>query len=60
MYKKIKKVCDLSNLYDLCDIYLEEQPLLKYCVIKHLIFLKFLKDMDIKVDFLQWFPNFNY
>ena len=37
---------------------LEEQFLIKYCVIKHLILLKIQNMMDINVDLLQWFTNF--
>ena len=36
----------------------EEQFLIKYCMIKHLIFLKVLNMVDIKEVFLQWFINF--
>ena len=39
-------------------IQLEEQLLIKYCVIKHLILLKIKNEMDIKEILLQWFINF--
>ena len=39
-------------------IQLEEQLLLKYCVIKHLILLKIQNEMDIKEVLLQWLINF--
>ena len=39
-------------------IELEEQLLLKYCMINHSILLKIRNTMDINVDFLQWFINF--
>ena len=37
---------------------LEEQLLIKYCVIKHLILLNMQNMMDIHVDLLQWSINF--
>ena len=39
-------------------IQLEEQFLIKYCVIKLLILLKVQNMMDINVDLLQWSINF--
>ena len=39
-------------------IQLEEQLLIKYCVIKHLILLKIQNEMDIKEVLLQWFIHF--
>ena len=39
-------------------IYLEEQLLIKYCMIKHLILLKIQNMMDIKEVFLQSSTNF--
>ena len=39
-------------------IQLEEQLLIKYCGIKHLILLKIQNMMDINVDLLQWPGNF--
>ena len=39
-------------------IQLEEQLLIKYCVIKHLILLKIQNEMDIKEVLLQWLINF--
>ena len=36
-------------------ISLEEQILMKYCVIKHLILLNLQNTMEINVDLLQWF-----
>ena len=43
---------------EILKIYLEEQRLVKYCVIKHLILLKILDMMDIKEHKLQWFIGF--
>ena len=39
-------------------IWLEEQPLIKYYMLKHLLLLKIRNMMDINVDLLQWFINF--
>ena len=39
-------------------IQLEEQLLIKYCVIKHLILLKIQNEMDIKEVLFQWFIHF--
>ena len=36
----------------------EEQLLIKYCVIKHIILLKIQNMMNIKEILLQWFINF--
>ena len=38
--------------------YLEEQLLIKYCMIKNLILLKIQNMMDVKEALLQWFMNF--
>ena len=45
-------------LMEILMIQLEEQLLLKYCVIKHLILLKIQNEMDIKEVLLQWFIHF--
>ena len=45
-------------LMEILMIQLEEQLLLKYCVIKHLILLKIQNEMDIKEVLLQWLINF--
>ena len=45
-------------LMEILMIQLEEQLLLKYCVIKHLILLKIQNEMDIKEVLLQWIINF--
>ena len=43
---------------EILKIYLEEQLLIKYYVIKHLILLKIRNMIDINVDLLQCFINF--
>ena len=43
---------------DILKIYLEEQLLVKYCVIKHLILLEIQNMLDINVGLIQWFINF--
>ena len=43
----------MMRLMEILKIYLEEELLIKYCVIKHLILLKILNVMDIHVDLLQ-------
>ena len=43
---------------EILKIYLEEQFLTKYYMIKHLILLKFQNMMDFNVDLLQWFIIF--
>ena len=44
---------------EILKIYLEEQLLIKYYMIKHLLLLKIQIMMDINVDLLQWFTNFS-
>ena len=69
--KKFKETSDsryiLKNLINLAfstiwfmeilKICLEEQPPIKYCVMKHLMLIKSLNLMDIKEVLLQWFIN---
>ena len=63
-YKNLKKQ-EIHNIYqrglerlmEILNIYLEEQLLLKYYVIKHLIFQKVQSMMDIKEVLLQLFTN---
>ena len=43
---------------EILKIYLEEQLLKKYYVIKHLILLKIQSMMGISLDLLQWFTKF--
>ena len=43
---------------EILHIETEEQLLIKYYAIKHLIFLKIQNMMDINVYLLQWFINF--
>ena len=45
-------------LMEILKIYLEEQLVIKYYVIKCLILLKANNMMDINVDLFQWFINF--
>ena len=40
---------------EILKIEIEEQLLIKYYVVKHLILLKVQNEMDINVDLLQWF-----
>ena len=47
----------MTWLLKILKIYLEEQLLVKYYVIKHLTLLKIQNIMDINVDLLQWFRN---
>ena len=42
---------------DILKIELEEEVMIKYCVIKHLVLLKIQKMMDTKQVLLQWFTN---
>ena len=43
---------------DILNVYLEEQLLIKYYMIKHLILQQIPNMMDINVVLLQWFINF--
>ena len=43
---------------EILNIETEEQLLIKYYAIKHLILLKIQNMMDINVYLLQWFINF--
>ena len=54
----IKLTFKLILLIENLNIYLEEQLLIKYYAIKHLILLKIQNMMDINVSLLQWFINF--
>ena len=47
----------MTRLMEILKIQLEEQLLIKYCVIKHLRLLKIQNMMDIKGVILQWFIN---
>ena len=55
--KKINLVFNMTWLMEILKIQLEEQLLIKYCVIKHLRLLKIRNMMDIKGVILQWFIN---
>ena len=54
---QIKFVFNMSWLNEILKIWLEEELLIKYYVMKHLIFLKIQKMIDIKEVLLQWFIN---
>ena len=57
--QKLKEhVFNRTWLMEILMILLEEQLLIKYCVIKHLILLKIQNEMDIKEVLLQWFIHF--
>ena len=43
---------------EILKILLEEQLLIKHCMIKHLLLLKTQNIMDININLLQWFINF--
>ena len=45
-------------LMEILKYQLEEQLLIKHCMIKHLIMLKILNMIDINADLLQWSINF--
>ena len=45
---KIQLVFNMTWLMDILKIYLEEQPLIEYYVIRHLILLNIQNKMDIK------------
>ena len=54
----IKLVFNTMWLMEILKIELDEQLLIKYYMIKHLILLKIQNMMDINVDLLQWSINF--
>ena len=71
--KKFKETGDSRDIYqnefdkawfqhdmaiEILIIRLEEQVLIRYCVIKHLILLKIQNMMDINIDLLQYFITF--
>ena len=47
----------MTWLMEILSINLEEQLLMKYYMIKHLILLKIENMMDINAGLLQWFIN---
>ena len=53
----IKLAFNMTCLMETSRICLEEQLLVKYYMIKHLILLKIQNVMDINVDLLHWFKN---
>ena len=54
IFNKTKLAFNTVRLTEIFQIYLEEQLLMKYYVIKHLMLLKIQKTMDIKEVLLQW------
>ena len=48
----------MTWLIEILKTWLEEQLLIKYCVIKHLILLRIQNMMNIKEILLQWSKNF--
>ena len=48
----------MTWLKNILKSYIEEQLLIKYCMINHLILLKILNMMDINVEGFQWLMNF--
>ena len=54
IFNKTKLAFNTVRLTEILQIYLEEQLLMKYYVIKHLMLLKIQKTMDIKEVLLQW------
>ena len=54
---EIKYVFNMTWLMEILKIEPEEQLLIKYCVIKHLILLKIRNMIHINVDLLQWSIN---
>ena len=48
----------MAWLMEILKIKPEEQLLIKYCVIKHLLLLKIQNMMDIDAYLLQWSINF--
>ena len=57
---ELDKACfqHISWRMEILKISSEEQLLIKYCLIKHLILLKIRNMMNINVDLLQWSINF--
>ena len=56
--KQMRIVFNTIWILEVLKIYLEEQLLIKYHVIKHSILLKIQNIREIIVDLLQWFTNF--
>ena len=48
----------MTWLIGILSICLEEQLLIKYYMIKHLVWLKIQNMIDINVELLQWFIDF--
>ena len=56
---EVDKACFQHDIaYGNFKFLLEEQLLIKYCMIRHLILLKIRTIMNINVDLLQWIINF--
>ena len=56
--KQMRIVFNTIWILEVLKIYLEEQLLIKYHMIKHSILLKIQNIREIIVDLLQWFTNF--
>ena len=56
--KQMRIVFNTIWILEVLKIYLEEQLLIKYHVIKHSILLKIQNIREIIADLLQWFTNF--
>ena len=54
---QIKLAFSITWLMGILRISLEEQLLIKYYVLKHLVLLKIPNMMNISVDLFQWFIN---
>ena len=54
IFNKTKLAFNTVRLTEILQIYLEEQLLMKYYVIKNLMLLKIQKTIDIKEVLLQW------
>ena len=54
----IKLAFNMTRLMEILRIYLEEQLMIKYYVIKHLILLKIKNMKYINADLLHWFINY--
>ena len=55
---KIKLAFNMTWLKKILNTWLEEQLLINYYAIKHLMLLKIRNMMDINAELLQWFVKF--
>ena len=56
--KRTRLASYMTWLIGILSICLEEQLLIKYYMIKHLVWLKIQNMIDINVELLQWFIDF--